>query len=333
MCVFFYVAGFGIFGRHKILCEGRPHTQHNHRTRWSRRARPKPTGNQQRLSRARRQRLRPKRGDNSWPTPTTAAAQATGAEDKHQAHTPQVPPPWCTVHTREHPESPMQRPNGTRAITPAPPTQPDPTGGGRQGIEQHNDNCWTRTQTTPHHNIQTTAPAPQTEPQAPHQSSVHRAWTARSIAPKTRTTVTYRDATPTNLDSPSAQGRRTQLGLTRGGQPEGRLRDLERDHTLSQRTDYRGRATNRTTSTIPRRRTRALDARSIAPKTRTTATYLYTGHDTTTIGTMSGARTTNGAVDHGGDAATHIRGPHTRSITIRVQRNNPLPSIHPCHCH
>ena len=118
----------------------------------------------------------------------------------HQAHTPQAPPTRCTAHTRD------QRPDGTRAITPAPPTQPGPKGGGgRRGSERQDDNWWTWNKTTRHHNVRTTVPAPQTEPQPRQQPSVPRAWTSRSIARKTQTTVTYRGATPTTTTAPAIE--------------------------------------------------------------------------------------------------------------------------------
>ena len=82
---------------------------------------------------------------------------------------------------------------------------PGPKGGGRKVGERHDDNWWTWNQTTPHHNVPTTAPAPQTELQAPPQASVPRAPTARSIAPKTRTTVTCRGATPTTTTAPAIE--------------------------------------------------------------------------------------------------------------------------------
>ena len=156
-----------------------------------------PGGNPQRLRRARRQPQRAERGDNARPIPMTSAAQATGAGNKHQAHPPQAPPTRCTAHTRN------LRSNGTRAITPAPPTLPGPKGGGQQGSERHGDNWWTRNQTTPHQNVPTTAPAPQNEPQAPRHASVPQAWTARSIPPKTQTTVMCRGATPTTTTAPA----------------------------------------------------------------------------------------------------------------------------------
>ena len=100
----------------------------------------------------------------------------------HQAHSPQVPPARYTA-----------------------PTQPGSKGGGQQGSERHDDNWWNRTQTAPHHNVRSTAPVPQTEPQAPQHASVPRAWTARSMAPKTRTTVTCRGATPTTTTAPAIE--------------------------------------------------------------------------------------------------------------------------------
>ena len=118
----------------------------------------------------------------------TSAAPATGAGNMHQPHSAQAPPKRCTAQTRD------QRPNGTRAITPEPPTQPGSKGGGRQGRERHDDNWSTRNQATPHHSVPATAP--QSEPQAPQHASAPRAWTARSIAPKSRTTVTCPGATP-----------------------------------------------------------------------------------------------------------------------------------------
>ena len=129
----------------------------------------------------------------------TSAAQATGAGNKHQAYSPQAPPTRRAAHTRDQP------PNGTGAITRAPPTQPGPKGGGRQGSKRHGDNWWTRNQTTPHHNAPTRAPAPRTKPQAPRHASVPRAWTARSIASKTRTTGTCRGATPTTMIAPAIE--------------------------------------------------------------------------------------------------------------------------------
>ena len=85
------------------------------------------------------------------------------------------------------------------------PTEPGPKGGERQVSELQDDNWWTRNQTTPHHNVPTTPPAPHTEPQAPHHASVRQAWTARSKAPKTLTTVTYRGATPTTTTAPAIE--------------------------------------------------------------------------------------------------------------------------------
>ena len=204
----------------------------------------------------------------------------------HQAHTPQAPPTRCTAHTRD------QRPNGRRSITPAPPTQPGLKGGERQGSEQHHDNWWPRNQTTPHHNVLTTARAPQTELQAPRHASVPRARTARGIAPKTRATVTYRGATPTTRTAPAIEaedkhqthtpqahlhGVQRTAGRTptrprsdpmahrplprpHGQKATVRQRvqprlDPQQDHTSSQRTDYSGRVTNGTTSTTPCRRT------------------------------------------------------------------------------
>ena len=45
----------------------------------------------------------------------------------HQVHSPQAPPTRYTAYTRN------QLPNGARAITPAPPTQPGPKGGEATG--------------------------------------------------------------------------------------------------------------------------------------------------------------------------------------------------------
>ena len=124
----------------------------------------------------------------------TSAAPETGAGNIHQAHSFQAPPTRYTARTRN------PRPSGARAITPALPAQPGPKGGRRQGRERHDDN-WNRNQTKPHHNVPTTAPAPQTELQATRHASVPQAWTARSIA-KTRTTATCRGATPTTSTAP-----------------------------------------------------------------------------------------------------------------------------------
>ena len=98
-----------------------------------------------------------------------------------------------------------QRPNAARAITPALPTRLGPKGGRRQERERHNAN-WNRNQTKPHHNVPTTAPAPQTEPQAPQHASVPRALTARSIV-KTRTTARYHGATPTTSTAPTTEAK------------------------------------------------------------------------------------------------------------------------------
>ena len=227
----------------------------------------------------------------------TSAAQATGAGNKHQAHSPKVPSTRCRAHTRD------RGPSGTRPITPAPPPQPGPHGGGRQGSKRHFDNWWTRNQTTAHNNVPTTAPAPQTKPQAPGHASVPQAWTARSIAPKTPTTVTCRGATSTTTTAPAIQaegghqthrpqaphtrctahsgknpdtstqrpkgtlitapGRPTQPGPTGKEHPERlgaqRRPQNQQDHTPSQRTDYSGRATNRATSYTPCWRTPSQD--------------------------------------------------------------------------
>ena len=115
----------------------------------------------------------------------------------HQAHSPQAPPTRYTARTRN------QRPGRTWAITPALPKQLGPKGGRRQMRERHDDN-WNRNQTKPHHNVPTTAPAPQTEPEASRHASVPRAWTARSIA-KTLTEATCRGATPTTSTAPAME--------------------------------------------------------------------------------------------------------------------------------
>ena len=84
----------------------------------------------------------------------------------HQAHSPGAPPTGYTVHTTN------QRPNGAQAITPAPPTEPGPKWGGRQGSERRDNNWRNQNHTTPHHNVPITAHGPQTKPQAPPHASV-----------------------------------------------------------------------------------------------------------------------------------------------------------------
>ena len=264
-----------------------------------------PTGNPQRLRRARRQQLPPETGDNIQPTPTTSAAPATGAEDKHQAQTPQAPPTRCKTHSGD------ERPDGTGAITPGPPTQPDAKGGGRQGCEQDNEDWLIQNQTTPHQNIPNTAPAPQTDSQAPHHDSVLQAWTARIIAPKERTIVTYRGATTTTSTAPAtgaedghqahthrappkrctahngknsdppmqrpigtptiAPGRPTQPGPTGGGQTEGEQHSDDwgtRNHTTPHRNAPTTEAEPQTEPQAPHRAGKpgASTAQSIAPK-------------------------------------------------------------------
>ena len=172
----------------------RPHTQHKHRTRWSRSTRTTtPGGNPQR--RARQQQQQTETGDSARPTPMTSAAP--GAGNTHQAHPPQAPPTLYAARTRN------QRPSGAQANTPALPTQPGPKVRRRQGWKRHEDN-WNRNQTKPHHNVPTTAPVPQTKPQATRHASVPPAWSSRSIA-KTRTTAACCGATPTTSSAPAME--------------------------------------------------------------------------------------------------------------------------------
>ena len=105
----------------------------------------------------------------------------------HQACSSHAPPTRFTVRTRNH------QPNAARAISSPLQTQPGPKEERRQGREH--DANWNRNQTKPHHNVPTTAPAPQTEPRATEHASIPRAWTAWSIA-KTRTTATCRGKIP-----------------------------------------------------------------------------------------------------------------------------------------
>ena len=79
--------------------------------------------------------------------------------------------------------------------------------GGRQGSEQHNNNLCTLNQTTPHHNVPTTAPAPQTEAQAPHHASVPRGLdrTEYSTQNMDYSHPPWRDSK--DLDSPSDRSR------------------------------------------------------------------------------------------------------------------------------
>ena len=205
---------------------------------------------------------------------------------------------------------------------------PGPKGGRRQGRERHDANC-NRNQTKSHHSVPTTAPAPQTEPQAPQHASVPRSWTARSIA-KTQTTATCRGARPTTSTAPTteAEGEHqththtalqtrctahkekkpdTPKGtLTAAPQrpaqqsPRGKGKPEDRGHTdvwTWNRTQTHH--STMTTATEPRTEPQtphrvgvpqAVTARSTAPKTRATAAHLNTRNNTTATGTTPRGR-------------------------------------------
>ena len=250
---------------------------------------------------------------SAQPTPMTSTAPRAG--NTHQAHSPQAPLAWFTAHTRS------QRPNEARAITPALPTQPSPKGGRRQGRERHDAN-WKRNQTKPHHNVPTTAPAPQIRPQATQHASVPLAWTTRSIA-KTRTTATCRGATPTISAAPATEaegdhqthtppalhtrctahnGRTPTAAPGRPAQPgpRGKERPEDRGHSDGwTRNRTQTRHSTLTTATEPPTEPqtphrvgvpRATTARSTALKTPTTAADLNTRRNTTATGTTPRGR-------------------------------------------
>ena len=93
-------------------------------------------------------------------------------------------------------------------------------------------------------------------PDAYTPSPTHTVYSAQRKEPQPTQAATqwHNDHCPGTADTTGPHGQ----GTTGGQRPQPRL-DAEQDHTSSQRTDYSGRATNRTTSTTPCRRTPSQD--------------------------------------------------------------------------
>ena len=272
------------------------------------------------------------RGEPATPSTSTTTTTREGRQrpadpddldsPRSRGPAPSALPPRYTARTRN------QRPNAARAITPALPTQPGPKGGRRQGRERQDAN-WNWSQTKPHHNVPTRALAPQTNPQAPQHASVPRAWTAGSIA-KTRTTATYRGATPTTPTAPTTEAEgehqkhtpqalhtpctahnKKEPDTPKGTPTAAPRRPAQQGPTGKSKPEDRGHTDNWTrnmththystvtTATDPQAEPqtphrvsvpRATTAHSTACETRATASRLNTRHNTTATGTMPRGR-------------------------------------------
>ena len=172
----------------------RPGTQYKQRTSWSRSTRTTTAGgNPQR--RARRQQQQPKKGESARPTPMTSAAP--GAGDTHQAHLPTSP--THTVYSAEQEPTTQCRTGhypGTANTT-------GPQGGKTKGEGTTRRQLEPEPNQTPSQRADYSASATiRTASTTKRQQA--RAWTAWSIA-KTRTTATYRGATPTTSTAPTME--------------------------------------------------------------------------------------------------------------------------------
>ena len=260
-------------------------------------------------------------GEPTTPTPSTPTKTATRDGGQHPAdpnnlgspsdrsrgqapgaHSPS-PTTRCTVHIREHPEPPMQRPNGTGAIEPSTTDTTRPHGGRATGertaqqqlVDPEPDNAPSQrtdysaratdqnTTTTPRqptpsldrkeYGTQNTdySHIPQRDnddldspsdrslgpPGAHTPGPAHRVYSAQREEPRPNhaTTQWHTGHCPRTADKTGPHGG----GATGGQTAQRRLGVLEPDHTPSRRTDYSGRATNRTISTTPRQPRPSLD--------------------------------------------------------------------------